>query len=56
MGATLTVSIAALLTVILRLYVRLAIIRNFGWDVCYILETNINTGDIILNNHYRTGL
>lgn len=33
LGATLTVTIAALLTVIARLYVRLRMIRNIGWDV-----------------------
>jgi hypothetical protein len=33
LGATLTVTIAAFLTVIARLYVRLRMIRNIGWDV-----------------------
>ncbi|KAF2030070.1 hypothetical protein EK21DRAFT_66580 [Setomelanomma holmii] len=33
LGATLTVTIAALLTTIARLYVRLRMIRNVGWDV-----------------------
>ena len=32
LGATLTVTIAALITMITRLYVRVAIIRNMGWD------------------------
>ncbi|OAL07692.1 hypothetical protein IQ06DRAFT_342404 [Phaeosphaeriaceae sp. SRC1lsM3a] len=32
LGATLTVTIAALLAVIARLYVRLRMIRNVGWD------------------------
>ena len=33
LGATLTVTIAALLAVIARLYVRIRMIRNVGWDV-----------------------
>lgn len=33
LGATLTVTIAALLTTIARLYVRMRMIRNVGWDV-----------------------
>jgi hypothetical protein len=33
LGATLTVTIAAFLTVVARLYVRLRMIRNVGWDV-----------------------
>jgi len=32
LGATLTVTIAALLTTVARLYVRLKMIRNIGWD------------------------
>jgi hypothetical protein len=35
LGATLTVTIAALLTTIARLYVRMRMIRNVGWDVSY---------------------
>jgi hypothetical protein len=33
LGATLTVTIAAFITIIARLYVRLRMIRNVGWDV-----------------------
>jgi hypothetical protein len=33
LGATLTVTIVALLTLAVRLYVRLKMIRNVGWDV-----------------------
>jgi hypothetical protein len=33
LGATLTVTIAAFITVVARLYVRLRMIRNVGWDV-----------------------
>lgn len=33
MAATLTVTVAALITMIARLYVRLSMIRNIGWDV-----------------------
>lgn len=33
LGATLTVTIAALITMIARLYVRARVIRNVGWDV-----------------------
>jgi hypothetical protein len=33
LGATMTVTIAALITMIARLYVRLRMIRNIGWDV-----------------------
>jgi hypothetical protein len=33
LGATWTVTIAALLTTIARLYVRVGVIRNVGWDV-----------------------
>jgi hypothetical protein len=33
LGATMTVTIAALLTMIARLYVRIRMIRNIGWDV-----------------------
>jgi hypothetical protein len=36
LGATLTVTIAALLAVIARLYVRVRMIRNIGWDVSMI--------------------
>lgn len=36
LGATLTVTIAALLAVIARLYVRIRMIRNVGWDVSII--------------------
>ena len=32
LGATLTVTIAALITIATRLYVRLSMIRNVGWD------------------------
>lgn len=32
LGATLTVTIAALMTMVTRLYVRLVMIRNVGWD------------------------
>ena len=32
LGATLTVTIAALITITTRLYVRLLMIRNVGWD------------------------
>ena len=32
LGATLTVTIAALITIATRLYVRLLMIRNVGWD------------------------
>jgi hypothetical protein len=32
LGATLTVTIAALITMITRLYVRIRMIRNVGWD------------------------
>ena len=32
LGATLTVTIAALITIATRLYVRLYMIRNVGWD------------------------
>ena len=33
LGATLTVTIAALITTVARLYVRAGVIRNVGWDV-----------------------
>lgn len=33
LGATLTVTIAALITTAARLYVRAKLIRNVGWDV-----------------------
>lgn len=33
LGATLTVTIAALITMVARLYVRVRVIRNVGWDV-----------------------
>jgi hypothetical protein len=33
LGATMTVTIAALITMIARLYVRIRMIRNVGWDV-----------------------
>jgi hypothetical protein len=33
LGATLTVTIAALITFIMRMYVRVRMIRNVGWDV-----------------------
>lgn len=33
LGATLTVTSLALITVLTRLYVRLVLIRNTGWDV-----------------------
>jgi hypothetical protein len=33
LGATLTVTIAAFITIVARLYVRLRMIRNVGWDV-----------------------
>jgi hypothetical protein len=33
LGATLTVTIAALITLVARLYVRIRMIRNVGWDV-----------------------
>lgn len=33
LGATLTVTIVALITFITRLYVRVRMIRNVGWDV-----------------------
>lgn len=32
LGATLTVTIAALITMATRLYVRIHMIRNVGWD------------------------
>lgn len=32
LGATLTVTIAALITVVTRLYVRIQMIHNVGWD------------------------
>jgi len=33
LGATLTVTVVALITTIARLYVRFRMIRNVGWDV-----------------------
>jgi hypothetical protein len=33
LGATLTVTIAAFITLIARMYVRIKMIRNVGWDV-----------------------
>lgn len=33
LGATLAVTIAALITMITRLFVRIKMIRNVGWDV-----------------------
>lgn len=33
LGATLTVTIVALITMAVRLYVRIKMIRNVGWDV-----------------------
>jgi hypothetical protein len=33
LGATMTVTIAALITMIARLFVRIHMIRNIGWDV-----------------------
>jgi len=33
LGATLTVTIIALLTFVTRMYVRIKLIRNVGWDV-----------------------
>lgn len=33
LGATLTVTIAALITTIARMYVRIAMIKSVGWDV-----------------------
>jgi hypothetical protein len=33
LGATLTVTIVALITMVTRLYVRIKMIRNVGWDV-----------------------
>ncbi|KAH7069315.1 hypothetical protein FB567DRAFT_565051 [Paraphoma chrysanthemicola] len=39
LGATLTVTIAALLTTIARLYVRLRMIRNVGWDDYVMITT-----------------
>jgi hypothetical protein len=50
LGATLTVTIVALITFITRLYVRLRMIRNVGWDVSrsadrsYFLRTHIWLG------------
>jgi hypothetical protein len=32
LGSTLTVTIAALITMVTRLYVRVRMIRNVGWD------------------------
>lgn len=33
LAATLTVTIAALITTVTRMYVRIVMIRNVGWDV-----------------------
>ena len=33
LGATITCTVAALLTLVTRLYVRVKLIRNVGWDV-----------------------
>jgi hypothetical protein len=38
LGATMTVTIAALVTMIARLYVRIRMIRNVGWDVSISLK------------------
>jgi hypothetical protein len=37
LGATLTVTIAAFITLIARMYVRIKMIRNVGWDVSILL-------------------
>jgi hypothetical protein len=39
LGATFTVTIAAFITVVARLYVRLRMIRNVGWDVSMLQDT-----------------
>ncbi|PVI01949.1 hypothetical protein DM02DRAFT_523893 [Periconia macrospinosa] len=38
LGATITVTIVALITLIVRLYVRVKMIRNVGWDVTLIIR------------------
>lgn len=48
LAATLTVTIVALLTFITRLYVRVKLIRNVGWDVSMPMDlekvvTNLST-------------
>lgn len=35
LGATITCTVVALITLITRLYVRIKLIRNVGWDVSY---------------------
>jgi hypothetical protein len=42
LAATLTVTIAALITTVTRMYVRIGMIRNVGWDVRnYLLECHL---------------
>lgn len=45
LGATLTVTIAALITTVARLYVRAGVIRNVGWDVSASVDRTTSSAD-----------
>ncbi|KAI8937113.1 hypothetical protein NX059_006327 [Plenodomus lindquistii] len=59
LGATLTVTIAALITTISRLYVRVKLIRNVGWDDYLMVSAMIlciaGQGVVIPQVHYGAG-
>ena len=48
LGATLTVTIAALITIATRLYVRLLMIRNVGWDDYVMISAMLLVSHFIL--------